>query len=277
MCPRFASRPARPGRQSPAGCLGLLVLLGWLAGPAHGQAPSPPPVSAAPAVVVTNAAPGPVPAAHQSATAGTPAAATPGPTPGLLPGSPPASAERSAPSAVPSGSAGSDRPLPAQLPLRQLTEQGIQQFQQGEYDAAIESFSAAHVLSPNPMFLFNIAQAHRKAGRPREALLHYQLFLRKAPDSPLRPETEAYIALVETQLQNRQQAAQRVQSPAEHAPPPLPTGPPHESPARPLYKKGWFYGVLVGSAAVVGLGVGLGVYFATRPPATSLGIVDPVF
>lgn len=274
MCPRFASRPARPGRLSPADCLGLLVLLGWLASPAHGQAPGPLPVSAAPAVVVTQAAPGPVPDAHPGATAGTPAAATPGPTPGPIPGAPAANADRG-PS--PAGPAGSDRPLPAQLPLRQLTEQGIQQFQQGEYDAAIESFSAAHVLSPNPMFLFNIAQAHRKAGRPREALLHYQLFLRKAPDSPLRPETEAYIALVETQLQSRQQAAQRVQSPAEHAPPPLPIGPPHESPARPLYKKGWFYGVLFGSAAVVGLGVGLGVYFATRPPATSLGIVDPVF
>jgi tetratricopeptide (TPR) repeat protein len=173
----------------------------------------------------------------------------------------------------------SSRPLPAQLPLKELTEQGIRQFQQGEYDAAIESFSAAHVLSPNPMFLFNIAQAHRKAGRPREALSHYQLFLRKAPDSPLRPETEAYIALVEAQQQAKQQAAQSVQgsSPHERIPKePVPVEP-RDPALRPVYKRGWFYALLAGSAVAVGLGVGLGVYFGTRPPATTLGIVDPVF
>ena len=122
-----------------------------------------------------------------------------------------------------------------------------------------------------------------KAGRPREALTHYQLFLRKSPDSPLRPETEAYIALVEAQLQAKQHAAQTVQSPAGHertaAEPPTPAPAPgkNDAPTRPVYKRAWFYGVLAGSAVAVGLAVGLGVYFGTRPPSTTLGIVDPVF
>ncbi len=170
--------------------------------------------------------------------------------------------------------------LPAQLSLKELTELGIRQFQGGQFDAAVESFSAAHVLNPNPMFLFNIAQAHRKAGRPREALTHYQLFLRKAPDSPLRPETEAYIALVQTQLQAQaspalpSKPAQDLQSGVEHGGKDSNPTPPR---ATPFYKRGWFYGVLLGGAATVALAVGLSVYVATRPPATTLGIVDPVF
>lgn len=201
---------------------------------------------------------------------------------------PPAAGQSADPQAappIPTTTAATAPPTPAQLPLKELTEQGIRQFQHGEFDAAIESFSAAHVLSPNPMFLFNIAQAHRKAGRPREALTHYQLFLRKSPDSPLRPETEAYIALVEAQLQAKQHAAQTVQSPAGHertAAEPTPSTPvpapvKNDTPPRPVYKRAWFYGVLAGSAVAVGLAVGLGVYFGTRPPSTTLGIVDPVF
>ncbi|HNN94110.1 MAG TPA: tetratricopeptide repeat protein [Pseudomonadota bacterium] len=219
------------------------------------SAPSP----AAPGELTAPAPPSPIPTA---------------PTPSPGPGGP-TSADPAAGTTMPGGAV-----MPAQLSLKELTEQGIRQFQGGQFDAAVESFSAAHVLNPNPMFLFNIAQAHRKAGRPREALTHYQLFLRKAPESPLRPETEAYIALVQTQLQAQaspplpSKPAQDLQSGVEHGgndanpTPPRPT---------PVYKRGWFYGVLLGGAAAVALAVGLSVYVATRPPATTLGIVDPVF
>lgn len=200
-------------------------------------------------------------------------------TPPALPASGAVSPGSLPPSAAAPNDSPSAAPLPAQLPLKDLTEQGIAQFQRGEFDAAIESFSAAHVLSPNPMFLFNIAQAHRKAGRPREALTHYQLFVRKAPDSPLRPETEAYIALVQTQLQAKQQAAQAVQSSSGHEPHTNEASsiPAASASPRPLYKRAGFYAVLAGAAAAIGLGVGVGVYLGTRPPATTLGIVDPVF
>jgi hypothetical protein len=168
---------------------------------------------------------------------------------------------------------------PAQLSLKDLTEQGIRQFQSGQFDAAVESFSAAHVLNPNPMFLFNIAQAHRKAGRPREALTHYQLFLRKAPDSPLRPETEAYVALVQTQLAAG--ASPPPTSPAQDLQRPAGYGSSDQNPSPPrkvpIYKRGGFYVLLLGGAATVALAVGLPLYFATRPPATTLGIVAPVF
>ncbi len=267
-----AVEPAPPAQRAWRALLPLLTVLLLVRAAAAQTAPTEAPAAqaaqAAPQSAEPEAPSPPPPAGGVAATTAAPgqAAAAPG-----RPAEAPGSAQDSRPA------------LPAQLPLKDLTEQGIRQFQRGEFDAAVESFSAAHVLSPNPMFLFNIAQAHRKAGRPREALTHYQLFLRKAPDSPLRPETEAYIALVEAQLQAqqqaKQQAAQPVQGPSTHEREANATAKPEatESPARPLYKRGWFYGLLAGATVAVGLGVGLGVYFGTRPPATTLGIIDPVF
>ena len=39
----------------------------------------------------------------------------------------------------------------------------------------------------------------------------------------------------------------------------------------PVYKKGWFWGVMAGSAAAVGLGIGLGVGLGSRGPTVPSG------
>ena len=180
-----------------------------------------------------------------------------------------------APASAPAQPAPSDPKTP-----KEFIGRATQRFSAGDYAGAIDDYRAAYQLRQLPTLIFNIAQAHRKAGRPREALTHYQLFLRKAPDSPLRPETEAYIALVQTQLQAQaspalpNKPAQDLQSGFEHGGKDSNPTPPR---ATPFYKRGWFYGVLLGGAATAALAVGLSVYVATRPPATTLGIVDPVF
>ena len=43
---------------------------------------------------------------------------------------------------------------------------------------------------------------------------------------------------------------------------------------KPLYKRGWFWGVVVSGVAVVGAGIGLGVGLAPRDRATDGGFVD---
>lgn len=204
---------------------------------------------------------------------------------GLLTRSVPAQ-ELPAPSPAPAPASSSDQPLPlgpgddtGNLNLRETTARGILLFQQGDYDGAIQAFTAAYVISPKPMFLFNIAQAHRKVGRPREALLHYQLFLRKAPDTPLRPETEAYIELVRAQLAAAQppQLPPPQQLPPQQQLPPPPLLSAQETPAAPpLYKRPWLWGTL-GAVVAIGTGVAVGVYLGTRPPSTTLGIIEPTF
>lgn len=171
----------------------------------------------------------------------------------------------------------------ASLSLKEATDRGIRLFQQGDYEGAIAAFSAAYVLSPKPMFLFNIAQAHRKAGHLDEALLNYQLFLRKAPDSPLRPETEAYIELV--RMQKLQPRAPTPPSPPPAALPPPPVAPALTTaptpvrdapPSRPAYQRPWVWAT-VGAAVAVASGIAVGVYFGTRPPQPTLGYAEPTF
>jgi tetratricopeptide (TPR) repeat protein len=182
----------------------------------------------------------------------------------------------SAPAPAPEGPLLQSDGVDGNLSLKEATERGIRLFKEGNYDGAVQAFTAAYVLSPKPMFLFNIAQAHRKAGRPQEALLSYQLFLRKAPETPLRAETEAYIELVRTQLQAR---------PPEPAKPPpavtpllaAPAAVPSKAEARvPLYRRAWTW-IVVGAAVAVTTGVAVGVYLGTRPPPTTLSIVEPTF
>lgn len=256
MCRRFAR------------ALRVLCIGGFLAGSglaassrAGGQEAAPPGDPGAAAAV---AAPPQAPTAP----------APPGPA---RPGAAAAGTERD-----PAPRAPGDQPLPlgpteedGNLTLRAATERGIRLFRAGDYDGAVQAFTTAHVLSPKPMFLFNIAQAQRKAGRPREALISYQLFLKKAPDSPLRAETEAYLELVRTQLKIR--AAGEAAAPPPTAGQALVAAAPAAAPQRaPLARRPWLWGV-VGATFALTSGVAVGVYLGTRPPSTTLGIIEPTF
>ena len=267
-----------------------LCLLGMTAVAQAAEPPPPTPGPSAPPAVTAPAGPLEDRSAAPATPAGPPGVSAPlaAPPPGAAP---PADAIPSAGAALPADAAPTSsqprtepapateaQPVPADadtgnLTLKESIERGIRLFQQGDYSGAVQAFTAAYVISPKPMLLFNIAQAHRKAGRAQEALTSYQLFLRKAPDTPLRAETEAYIELSRAQLK-----AQPADPPE---PPPAPlvlTAPPPPPPAPrvPVYKRGWFWGV-VGAAVATAGGIALGVYLANRPPDTTLGTVDPTF
>src|SRR5215468_7901426 len=68
---------------------------------------------------------------------------------------------------------------------RDLSDQGLRQYQRGELDAAIESFMQAFALSNNPGLLFNVAQAfrlQRDCGRAKD---YYRRYLDAVPGSAL--------------------------------------------------------------------------------------------
>ena len=71
---------------------------------------------------------------------------------------------------------------------------GTKAFDLGAYDEAITEYSAAYRAKDDPALLYNIAQAHRLAGHPTEALRFYKIFLSKVPTASNRPEVEAKIA-----------------------------------------------------------------------------------
>lgn len=79
---------------------------------------------------------------------------------------------------------------------KKLFEKGMLLYDLRKFDQAIEQFDQAYQLYPQPAFLYNIAQAHRLAGRRDEAIGFYQSYLRRLPDAPNRVEVEGHIALL---------------------------------------------------------------------------------
>lgn len=73
-------------------------------------------------------------------------------------------------------------------------ETGVRHFDLLEYEAALADFKEAYRNKPDPAFLYNIAQCHRKLGHIDEAITFYQTYLRRAPDTNIRDEVERRIA-----------------------------------------------------------------------------------
>jgi len=73
-----------------------------------------------------------------------------------------------------------------------LFDKGVAHYNLGEYQKAIEAFREAYRLVREPLFLFNLGQAHRKAGNCMEALDMYQAFLREATGPENRDKAEQF-------------------------------------------------------------------------------------
>lgn len=67
-------------------------------------------------------------------------------------------------------------------------------FNGDQFRAAVDEFKKAHAASPDPLYLYNIAQSFRFAGDAPRALDYYEQFLRAAPDTPLRSSVAARVA-----------------------------------------------------------------------------------
>ena len=89
---------------------------------------------------------------------------------------------------------------------RQLFIQGSKDFDLGHYDKAIEEYSAAYDAKPDPALLYNIAQAHKLAGHPEQAIRFYETFLSRVPDAPNADEVLAKIAELQKAVDQQQKA-----------------------------------------------------------------------
>lgn len=103
--------------------------------------------------------------------------------------SPSARAEKPV-SATPS-SARADRARNQQAQLHH--DAGKANYLSGSYGLAIREFEAAYALLPEPILLFNLAQAHRKNGDLENALLYFRRYLVALPGAPDRKDVETRI------------------------------------------------------------------------------------
>ncbi|HEX9102369.1 MAG TPA: tetratricopeptide repeat protein [Polyangia bacterium] len=153
-------------------------------------------------------------------------------------------------------------------------EAGRALYQLGNYNEALREFAAGYQLAPRPQFLLNLGQCYRKLDDLANARAMYQRYLHDAPASdPERPQAQQILAEIDRQIADRQAAAAAAAAPprppaptttAEHAPAAAATtltatAPP---PRKPWIKRNWW--IIPVGAVVVGVGVGLGVYYGTR-------------
>ena len=164
-------------------------------------------------------------------------------------------------------------------------ERGRSFFEVDEYRKAIPEFKAAHVQKPDPAFLYNIAECHRRLGEVADALAFYRRFLATAPAGDrTRPIVEQRIAELGTVADDSKPAATEA-TPAGAGglalnPPPPGGDPPAvviEQPAqtpapqaRPFYTRPWFLATV--GAVVVATAIAIwGLSRAPEPPDTALG------
>lgn len=165
---------------------------------------------------------------------------------------------------------------------RSLFVKGKNLYKEQDYGAALKMFMGAYERRQTPILLINIGRTLQKLGRPKEALDYYQRCQDAAKtDNDLQEKLAVYIA--ETKALIRDAPAEpskpdpvKTDPSAEPPPPPLtrpltPVAPGSEG--KPIYKKGWFWAVVVTGVVVVGAGVATGIYFATKP--TPDPMLDP--
>lgn len=141
---------------------------------------------------------------------------------------------------------------------RQLAQEGRSLFWDGDYEAAIEAFSAAHALVADPNLLYNISAAYEKLGDFDRALDYLD---RYQPDAP-EDEHDAIAA--------RRRELERAKTTAEtqRDPEPPPTEDPVPGPAAPAPDEGeraprlmgalgWSLVGVAGAGLAVGAGFGI--------------------
>jgi tetratricopeptide (TPR) repeat protein len=147
---------------------------------------------------------------------------------------------------------------PKKLEAESAYKRGQALYMKDDYEGAAKQFKAAYDLDPDPVYLFNIAQAMRLANKCADASAYYKRFLVEAKKAPNEEVVKQYI--VEVDECAKQQEPPKVEPPpVEQTPEPI-VQPPAEEQRSGGTKRLIGYGV-TGFGAV---SLGLGFYFMTR-------------
>ncbi|MBX7197487.1 MAG: tetratricopeptide repeat protein [Sandaracinaceae bacterium] len=114
------------------------------------------------------------------------------------------------------GRSSADTTDSADQEARSVFEAGRTAFSHGRYEQALQFFRQAHELSGRPQLLYNIAQALDRLDRDEEALEAYRRFAAEDPESDLRAQVDARIAIIEAHLE-----AEAAEAEAHESTPPI--------------------------------------------------------
>ena len=86
-------------------------------------------------------------------------------------------------------------------------DEGTKLFNLGEFVGAIVEYKAAYKARPDPVFLYNIAQAYRQSNDLAQAVFFYCSYLRTAPRAENRQEVEERVRKLDIELAAQKAAA----------------------------------------------------------------------
>jgi hypothetical protein len=190
-----------------------------------------------------------------------------------------------------SAAGGTAHAADADADSKRLYKEGTKQYNLGEFEEAVKAYKSGYDAKPDPVFLYNIAQAYRLWGKPDKAIFFYKSFLRNLPEAPNRAEVERRLGEMQTEMDKQNAKANEPAAiapplPAANTPAVAPVAPPPPLPmAAPLplpeqtdgatltqtaspaddgavYKQWWFWTVLgavaLGTVAVIAVSSGGG-------------------
>jgi hypothetical protein len=109
-------------------------------------------------------------------------------------------------------------------------DRGVIEYNLGRFEAAIAELTKAYELDPEPILLFNIAQAHRRLGNSEQAIFFYQRYL--ASGLPPARADEVKRRITELEARKQADAAAKAQPVVPEPPAPSPPAPVNPAPAR---------------------------------------------
>lgn len=148
---------------------------------------------------------------------------------------------------------------------RQHNQAAKKLFSVGLFEQAAAEYTKAYQQKPLPVFLFNLAQCHKRlAGRAHveRAIFYFKSYLQNEPASPMREDIEAEIAKLRRDLD--------ALPPPRLTPTTVPVGPasiPVTPPPRatPIYKRWWFWTLIGAAVAGAAAGAAAGVTHRSGP------------
>lgn len=163
--------------------------------------------------------------------------------------------------------------LAARAKAKALYESATSHYNLGEFREALTDYKEAYRVTPDPVFLFNVAQCHRQMNEPADAARAYRSYLRELPAAKNRVAVEKLIADMDQSVRERHatepplgpeppQPTPAVTPATEPGAPAVETPPveAHQEPvAAPLAASGpdrVGIGLLIGGGAVLAVGLG---------------------
>lgn len=187
--------------------------------------------------------------------------------------------------AAPAGAAVSD-PLTSDPAVEY--QKGEQAYALGNYESAVRHFERSYELSNLPDLLYNLGMSYQQwfglsgdLNHLRKAKRLFQNYVKRLAENPgmdqsQKDEAEGHIGKIDEQIAAEEARVKPVPPPVVEAKPEPVTPTTVDQPAKkPVYKRGWFWGV-IGGIVVIGAATAIAVVLTRKPGfEPELGTIGP--